>query len=207
MTKVSQQYKHGLRIDHIQNNGLSKHIYVLYTTLILWACIHKRVSFHSLLFFRKIIHIFECLALKQSIRWIFVIFKSAWLTLPNWVSWCSLSSLFFFLFSLLVFLNWKSCHMVSEDTGNFTSDAIVTSYHLNMLEMKMKVFKLAKKKKKKVQHALCWAFLYKIAAKQSIKLFAVSSDCTMARGRECHWNFNIWWINKPKCELIFWRYG
>jgi hypothetical protein len=39
--------------------------------------------------------------------------------------------------------------MVSEDTGNFTSDAIVTSYHLNMLEMKMKVFKLAKKKKKR----------------------------------------------------------
>lgn len=73
---------------------------------------------------------------------------------------------FFFLSSPWCSLIEKSCHMVSEDTGNFTSVAIVTSYHLNVLEMKMKVIALSKTN---VQHALCWAFLYKIGTKQSLK--------------------------------------
>lgn len=54
----------------------------------------KEFLFIQLLLFWKIIYIFKCLALNQSIRLIFVRFKSAWLILPNGVSWCSLASLF-----------------------------------------------------------------------------------------------------------------
>ena len=47
----------------------------------------------------------------------------------DWVCWCS--------------LNWKSCHMTSEDIGNFTSDANIECYSLNILEASTKVFGLA----------------------------------------------------------------
>lgn len=74
--------------------------------------------------------------------------------------------------------------MVSEDIGNFDSDANIACYCLNMLKYQGVCIS-----HKNAQRALCWAFL-RLEQKN-----AVSSSYTVGWEKEFLCNYHMQWIN------------
>lgn len=97
----------------------------------------------------------------------------------DWVSWCS--------------LNWKSCHMTSEDIGNFTSDANIACYCLNILEASTKVFVLAIKM---LNMPSAGPFFYKIGIEKCCVIWLYSR---LRKG--IPHNDHMQWIN-PKYRFM-----